>query len=143
MSSDRILGSACSVDVYSSSGTPTPVMEVDSFDAEPQHELKNFHPLGQIEEHGQLIYKSYKLTLKGAMINGDADQLQAAIDTALLAGQASPRYRVTQTTLFYDGTTERWIYDNALLYNVKTSVGNAEDAITQDIDGWAPKRVQG
>ncbi len=139
MSQDRILGSSCTIDIYGQSG-PVPFGEVDSFTAEPEHELKKFHPVGQIPEHGQLIYKGYKLSFKGGKINGDLEAIQTAIDAALLAGQKAPRYRVTQTTILYDGAVEKWVYDNALLYNLKIDVSNAADEIKQDFSGWAPKR---
>lgn len=142
MSKDRVLGSSCSIDVYGTSG-PVPFGEMDSFNAEPEHELKKFHPIGQVEEHNQLIYKGYKLSFKGGKINGDLDKIQEAIDSALLAGQSTPRYRITQTTILTDGTVEKWIYDNALIYNLKTDVSNAEDEIKQDLSGWAPRRVRG
>lgn len=142
MSQDRILGSSATIEIYSSSG-PISFGEIDSFNSEPEHELKKFHPLGQVEEHGQIIYKGYKLSFKGGKINGDLDAIQEAIDTALLAGQSAPRYRITELTILFDGTVETWVYDNALIYNLKVDKSNAADEIKQDLSGWAPKRVRG
>ncbi|MHB1651669.1 MAG: hypothetical protein ACYCVD_04220 [Desulfitobacteriaceae bacterium] len=142
MAQDRILGSSASIDVYGPNG-PVPYGELDSFDANPEHELKKFHPLGQKEEHGQMIYKGYTLSFKGAKVNGDWDKIQAALDSALLAGQPAPLYRITEITILNDGTVEIWIYDNAILYGLKTNKDNAEDEIKQEMSGWAPKRVKG
>lgn len=142
MSQDRILGSSASIDIYGPDG-PVPFGEVDSFSAEPEHEVKNFHPLGQIEEHKQMIYKGYKLSFKGGKINGDWDKIQEIQDAALLAGQQVPRYRVTETTILTDGTVEKWVYDNTLIYGLKIDKSNAEDEIKQDLSGFAPKRVRG
>lgn len=142
MSQDRILGSAATIEVYGTSG-PVPYGELDSFDAEPEHELKKFHPLGQKEEHGQMIYKGWKLSFKGAKVNGDWEAIQAAQDAALLAGQPAPKFRVTETTILNTGVVETWIYDNAILYGLKTNKDNAEDEIKQEMSGWAPKRIKG
>jgi hypothetical protein len=142
MSQDRILGSSATIEIYSSSG-PISFGEIDSFNAEPEHELKKFHPLGQVEEHGQVIYKGWKLSFKGGMINGDLDKIQEAIDTALLSGQSAPRYRITETIIMFNGVVNTWVYDNALIYNLKNDVSNSADEIKQDLSGWAPKRVRG
>ena len=142
MSQDRILGNSVQIEIYSTSG-PISFGEIDSFTATPQHTEKKFHPLGQVAEHAQIIYQSYKLDFKGGRINGDLDAIQEAIDTALLAGQAAPRYRVTETITYYDGTITTWIYDNALIYNLKDDVSNAADEIKLEMTGWAPTRVRG
>ena len=142
MSQDRILGSMAMVQVYGPNGLQ-PFGELDSFDDEPQHELKNFKPLGQVEEHGQLVYKSYKLTFKFGKINGDMEQIQQLIDAALLAGQASPRFRIVTTTTWFSGNVETWIYDNALIYNLKDSFSDSGDAVGQDMNGWAPRKDPG
>jgi hypothetical protein len=143
MSQDRILGSSCLVEIYDSSGNPVPFGEIDSFTSEPQHEMKTFHPLGQVQQHGQIIYKGYKLSFKGAKINGDLEQIQYILDQALLNGQAAPRYRITELTTLYSGTVEKWVYDGALIYNVKVDKSNAEDEIKQDLEGWAPTKMPG
>lgn len=143
MSSDRILGSAVTIDIYSPTGGVIPFGELDAFTPEPQHDLKQWHPLGQVPMHEQPVYKDWKFTFSGGKINGDKDQIQYSIDQALLSGQAVPRFRITQTTVLYDGTTEVWIYDNAVLHNLKTDVTNAEDQIKQDMTGYAPTRVKG
>lgn len=142
MSQDRILGSSASIEIYGPNG-PIPFGEIDEFSSEPDHELKNFHPLGQVEQHSQIIYKGYKLTFKGGKVNGDWDSIQEAIDTALLNGQPAPRYRVTQTTIWFNGNVDTWVYDNALIYNLKIDDKNSEDQIDQDFSGWAPRRVRG
>ena len=142
MSQDRILGSSCSIDIYGPYG-PVSFGEVDSMNAEPTHELKRWHPLGQLFEHTQVVYKGYKLSFKGGKVNGDWDKIQEIQDNALLAGQPAPRYRVTETTIMTDGTVEKWIYDDCLIYGLKIDKSNAGDEIKQDFSGEAPKRVRG
>jgi len=142
MSKDRVLGSSATIQVYGTSG-PVPYGELDGFDAEPEHELKKFHPLGQKEEHAQMIYKGWKLSFKGAKVNGDWDAIQAAQDAALLAGKVAPKYRIVDTVIYDNGNVETWVYDNAILYGLKTNKDNAEEDVKQEMSGFAPKRTRG
>lgn len=142
MSQDRILGSATTISIYGPNG-PVPFGELDGFTDEPGTTEKNWHPLGQIEDHQQLVYKGYKLTFKLGKVNGDIENLQQSLDAALLAGQPAPRYRIVDQTIWYSGNVETWIYDNALVYGLKISSSNAEDAIGQDLTGWAPRKDPG
>jgi hypothetical protein len=142
VSQDRILGSSAQIQIYGPNG-PAPFGELDSFNDEPQTTEKNWHPLGQVEDHQQLVYKGYKLTFKLGKINGDIENIQQSLDAALLAGQPAPRYRIVVTTTWYSGQVETWIYNNALVYGLKDGFANAEDAIGQDLTGWSAKKERG
>ena len=142
MSKDRILGSAVSLQIYTSTGTQD-FAELDGFTATDKTEKKEFRPLGQVAPHGQLIYGGYDLAFKGAKVNDDWDTIQESNDTALLDGDSAPRYRIVETTTHYDGTTETWIYPDVLLYNFKSDKAAANDVIKQDFTGFAATRTRG
>lgn len=128
--------------IYSSS-LPIDFAELDSFTVTDKTELKQFRPLGQVEPHGQLIYGGYDLAFKGAKINGDWDTIQSNNDLQLRSGSAAPRYRIVDTTTWFDGTVETWIYDNVLLYNFKSDMATSNAEIKQDMTGFAPTRISG
>jgi hypothetical protein len=142
MSQDRILGSAAQIQIYGQNG-PAPFGELDSFSDEPTTAEKNWHPLGQVPDHQQLVYKGYKLTMKLGKINDDIENIQQSLDAALLAGRPAPLYRIVTQTTWYSGNVETWIYNNAQIYGLKDGFANAEDAIGQDLTGWAPKKERG
>jgi hypothetical protein len=142
VSQDRILGSATTVSVYGPNG-PTPFGELDAFNDEPGTTEKNWHPLGQVEDHQQLVYKGYKLTFKLGKIDDSIENIQQSLDAALVAGQSAPRYRIVNQTTWYSGNVETWIYDNALIYGLKDGFANAEDAIGQDLTGWSARKDRG
>jgi hypothetical protein len=141
-SADRILGSMTQLQVYSSNG-PITFAELDGFTVSDKTEQKKFQPLGQVAPHGQLIYAGYELSFKGAKIDDSWDNLQSSNDTALLAGQSAPRYRIVDTTTWFDGTVETWIYDQVLLYNFKSDKAAAGEEIKQDFTGFAATRIRG
>lgn len=142
MSQDRILGSATQLQIYGPNG-PVNLAELDSFNADDQSELKKQRPLGQVKPHGQLVYGGWNLSFKGAKVNDDWDQIQYANDQALLAGRAAPRYRIVDSTTWYSGNVETWIYDDVLIHNFKADKANSGDEIKQDFTGFAAERKQG
>ena len=141
MSQDRILGSMVKLQVYGPNG-PVNLAELDSFSADDQSELKKFRPLGQVKPHGQVIYGGYNLSFKGAKIDDSWDAVQLGNDEALLNGQAAPRYRIVDTTTWFNGTAETWVYDNVILYGFKVDKANAGDEIKQDFTGFAEIRTR-
>ncbi len=142
MSQDRILGSATQLQIYGPNG-PVNLAELDSFNADDQSELKKQRPLGRLEPHGQVVYGGWSLSFKGAKVNDDWDQIQYANDQALLAGRAAPRYRIVDSTTWYSGNVESWIYDDVLLYNFKVDKANSGEEIKLNFTGFASKRKQG
>jgi hypothetical protein len=141
MSQDRILGSAVTLQIYTSAGV-VDFAELDGFTATDKSEKKEFRPLGQVAPHGQIIYGGYDLDFKGAKINADWDTVQADNDTALLAGESAPRYRVLQKTVWLDGTIEAWVYNDVILYNFKQDAAAANDEIKGNFTGFAPTRTR-
>lgn len=144
MSQDRILGSAARLEIYNpAGGPPIHFAELDSFTAKNKEELKEWHPLGQVQPHGQLVYGGYEFTFKGAKVNGDWDAISAANDLALLSGKPAPRYRIVETTNLYDGSVEQYVYNNCLIHGFNVDKNMANEEIKQDFSGFAPTRTNG
>lgn len=138
---DRILGSAAKIELFTATGVIS--AEVDSFNATPQHDKKKYHPLGEIGERTQLVYKSYELDFKIGKTDDQIALLFQAIDQALLAGQPAPRVRVTETIKHFDGNNEVWIYPDTVLADYKRAADNSEDEIKEDFKGYCTTRVKG
>lgn len=117
--------------------------EVDSFTATPQHDKKKFHPLGEIGERTQLVYKGYDLDFKVGKIDDQIALLFYNIDIALLSGLPAPRVRVTQTIKHFDGSNEIWFYPDVVLADYKSDASNAEDEIKEDFKGYCTTKVKG
>lgn len=141
-SQDRILGRSAVIDIISTNG-PVQWAVCDSFDVASNTKEEEYQPLGAMAPRPQLIYGSYKLTFKGAKVDETIDQLFYGIDQALLNGQASPRFRITETITLLDGSEQTWVYPDTVLGNFKKSMSKATDPITYDFDGTAPIRIPG
>jgi|SRR5579875_638005 len=141
MAKDRILGSSAKIELYTSSGVIS--AEVDSFTATQKHEIKTWHPLGEVGERQQVIYKGWDMDFKMGKTDAQIANFFNAMDQALLAGKTSPRVRVTQTILHFDGTKETWVYPDTVLYNYKSDASNSEDEIKEDFKGACTKRIKG
>jgi hypothetical protein len=141
MAKDRILGSSAKLELYLPNGVL--VTEVDSFTATQKHEIKTWHPLGEIGERQQVIYKGWDLDFKTGKIDGSISAFFDAIDQALLAGKPAPRVRVTNTITHFDGTVETWIYPDTILYNYAADESNSEDEIKENFKGACTKRIKG
>lgn len=142
MAKDRILGSSAVIELYNADGSVL-ATEVDSFSATQKHELKMWHPLGQIGERQQVIYKGWDMDFKTGKIDGQIANFFNALDQALQAGQASPRVRVTQTIKHFDGSIETWIFPDAVLYNYQQDASNSEDEIKENFKGACSTRIKG
>lgn len=142
MSKDRVLGSSAVIELYQSNGQVIST-EVDSCTANQKHELKQWHPLGQVGERSQVIYKGWSLDFKTGKIDAQIANFFNALDQALLAGQTSPRVRVTQTITHFDGSKEIWIYQDAVLYGYSSAADNAEDEIKENFKGECTTRIAG
>lgn len=142
MAKDRILGSSAKIELYQASGAVISA-EVDSFTATPQHDKKKFHPLGEIGERTQLVYKGYEMDFKIGKTDDQIAVLFYAIDQALLAGQPAPRVQVTQTIKHFDGNVEIWKYPDTVLADYKSDASNSEDEIKEDFKGYCTTRVKG
>lgn len=141
MSKDRILGSSAKIELYAPNGLLT--IEVDSFTKNQRHDMKQWHPLGEIGERQQLIYKGWDMDFKTGKIDSQIADYFNAVDQALLAGQPAPRVRVTETIKHFDGNNETWIYPDTLLYGFNQSTGNAEDEIGETFKGSSTTRIRG
>lgn len=141
MSKDRVLGSSAIIDVFLATGPMS--IEVDNFSATQKHELKQWHPLGQIGERSQLIYKGWDMDIKAGKIDNQIAAFFDSIDQELLAGRPAPRVSVTQTIKHFDGSVEIWKYPDTILYGYKNDASNAEDEIKEDFKGVSRIRVKG
>ena len=141
VSQDRILGSMVLLQVYTPGG-PVAFAELDSFTAKNTEELKKYHPLGEVQPHGQLVYGGWDISFKGAKVDNSWDLIQAGNDNALLAGNAAPRYRIVETTTWFNGNVETWIYDNVLIHGLNCDKAMANEEIKMDFSGFAPTRLQ-
>lgn len=141
MPKDRILGSSATIELYAPTGRM--VIEVDSFTATQKHEVKSWHPLGNVPQRDQLIYKGWELDFKTGKIDDQVTSFFSMVDQMLLNGQAAPRVRVTETIQHFDGTQEIWIYPDSVLYQYKGDASNAEDEIKEEFKGSCGTRVKG
>lgn len=142
MAKDRVLGSSAKIELYQANGSVIST-EVDSFTATQKHEIKTWHPLGEVGERQQVIYKGWDMDFKTGKIDSQMAALFNAMDQALLAGQPAPRVRVTQTITHFDGTVETWIFPDAILYNYAQDSSNAEDEIKENFKGGCTTRIAG
>lgn len=143
MDQDRILGESVVLDLYNSANTVVTVGEIDSCEETHQTEQKTTRPLGQRYDHTQVIHKGWELALKGGKIDSSVSTLAQNLQDALIGGKNAPRYRITKTTTFYDGTQEQYIYDNVVLYNFKENDSKSDAAIEWDFSAFAGKRTVG
>lgn len=141
MAKDRILGSSAKLELYTTTGVIA--AEVDSFTASQKHEIKTWHPLGEVGERQQLIYKGWDMDFKIGKSDAQIANFFDAIDQALLAGKTAPRVRVTNTIQHFDGTNEVWVYPDSIVYGYKTDASNSEDEIKEDFKGACTKRTKG
>lgn len=141
MAKDRILGSSAKVELYTATGVLA--IEIDSFSATAKHDMKMWHPLGEIGERQQLIYKGWELDFKTGKIDAQIANFFYAIDQALLAGQSAPRVRVTETIKNFDGNNEIWIYPDVVLSGYKGDASNSEDEIKEEFKGQCTLRIKG
>lgn len=142
MAKDRILGSSAKIELYRSDGTLMTI-EVDSFTATQKHELKQWHPLGEVGERSQVIYKGWEMDFKTGKIDDQITAFFAYIDSQLLAGKPAPRCRVTQTIEHFDGNFEVFIFPDTALYGYASDNSNAEDEIKENFKGACTVRVKG
>lgn len=142
MSKDRILGSSAKIDLFRNDGKLMSI-ETDSFTANQKHEIKTWHPLGQVGERQQLIYKGWDMDIKTGKIDDQIASFFAYIDEQLLAGKPSPRVRITQTIEHFDGNKEVWIYPDTIIYGYGSDTSNAEDEIKENFKGACTLRVKG
>ncbi|NRD80284.1 hypothetical protein HPT25_23460 [Bacillus sp. BRMEA1] len=141
MAKDRILGSSAKLELYTDTGVIA--TEVDSCTATQKHEIKTWHPLGEIGERQQVIYKGWDLDFKTGKIDDQIANFFDTIDQALLAGKPAPRVRVTETITHFDGSIETWIYPDTVLYNYAQDLSNSEDEIKENFKGACSKRIRG
>ncbi|GIM47039.1 hypothetical protein DNHGIG_25880 [Collibacillus ludicampi] len=141
MAKDRILGSSATIELYTPNGVLS--IEVDSFSKNQKHEIKTWHPLGEVGEHHQVIYKGWEMDFKTGKIDDQIANFFDTLDQMLLAGQAAPRVRVVETIKHFDGNNEVWIYPDTVLYGYKGDASNAEDEIKEEFKGACTKRIRG
>lgn len=142
MASDRILGSSALLELYQANGEVI-TTEVDSFTSSQKHEIKVWHPLGEVGERQQIIYKGWDMDFKTGKVDAKISNFFNAIDQELLAGRPAPRVRVTQIINHFDGTKEKWIYPDAVIYGYQGDASNSEDEIKENFKGASSKRIPG
>jgi hypothetical protein len=142
MAKDRILGSSAKIEIYRNDGNLMTI-EVDSITSNQKHDQKTWHPLGEIGERQQTIYKGWELDFKTGKIDDQISSFFGYIDDQLLAGKPSPRVRVTETIEHFDGTNEIWIYPDVVLSGYSSDKADSEDEIKENFKGSCTKRVKG
>lgn len=139
---DRILGEKVTVAFYGPNG-PVNFMECDKLTPNRKSSQKQFQPLGQVGERTQDVYEGWEFDVEGGIVDPAYDDIVYQIDQAALNGQKNMRFRVTETTTYYDGTVRTWVYPEAVLYDFKKDIKSAKDDITWSFKGAAQTRVQG
>ncbi len=143
MASDRVLGSAVTVSLYLQGGGLVTVAEVDSFKATRKSSQKQFQPLGQIGQRTQDIYEGYTLDFSGAVIDPSYEDVLSQLDAQALSGGADLRFLVTETTLYYDGSSLTWSYPDTVLFGFDKDASAANAEIKWTFKGEARTRVAG
>lgn len=139
---DRILGSQVTIAFYGSAG-PVNFMEVDKFTPNRKSSQKQWQPLGQVGQRTQDIYEDWELDFEGGIVDPTYDDIVDQIDQAAQNGQKNVRYRVTETTIYYDGSSKTWVYPDAVLYDFKKDIASAKDEIKWSFKGSAQTRTAG
>lgn len=143
MSQDRVLGSMVQLQVFGASGAspgPIALAEIDSFSAKNKTSLMEHRPLGQVAPHGQLAYGGWELSFEIGKIDVSLENVQDANDAALLAGQAAPRYRIVETTTFFNGDVRTNVYEGVLLYDFDVAQAQNNEVVKQRVTGFASTR---
>lgn len=139
---DRVLGSAVTIALYGPNG-PQPFGECDSFKSTRKSSQKANQPLGQVGERTQDIYEGWEHDYSGAVIDSTYDDLVDQIDQAAQSGQKNLRFRVTETTTYYDGTVKVWVWPDTVLFGFDKDDKSAKDDVTWSFKGAAQTRVRG
>lgn len=139
---DRVLGSQATVAFYGPSG-PVNFAETDSFKPTRKSSQKQFQPLGQVGKRTQDIFEGWEFDVAGAIVDPSYDDIVNQMDQTALAGQSNMRFRVTETTQYYDGSTRTWVYPDAVLYGFSKDASNAADEIKWSFKGDAQIRIPG
>lgn len=141
MAKDRILGSNYALTLYDPiAGVLT--VDLDSVSATSNHKEKQNQPLGSVPQRTQLIFQNYSLDISAGKTDDTLALMFDRIDTALLAGQPSPRFVITETIKHFDGTNEVWAYQDVVLSGYKSDASNAADEIKETFKGTASKKVK-
>lgn len=139
---DRILGSSVIVDFYLPTGVLT-INELDSFTPERKSTQKKFQPLGQVGQRTQDIPGDWELTFQGAVTDTSFDAIVAQIESAGMLGQNNIRVVVKETTTYYSGLVQTWVWNDTVLYGFKKDATSAADEIKWNFSGAARTRVPG
>lgn len=139
---DRVLGSKATVAFYGPSG-PVNFMEIDSFKPTRKSSQKQFQPLGQVGKRTQDVYEGWEFDCSGGIVDPSYDDIISQLDQGALVGQANMRFRVTETTEYYDGQVRTWVYPDAVLFGFAKDATNAADEIKWSFKGDAQTRIPG
>lgn len=139
---DRVLGSQATIAFYGPNG-PVNFAEVDSCKVTRRSSQKQWQPLGQVGQRTQDIFEGYELDLSGAVIDPTYDDIVDQIDQNALNGQRNMRFRVTETTTYYDGTVKTYVYPDTVLYGFDKDISSAAGEIKWTIKGQCTTRTIG
>jgi hypothetical protein len=139
---DRVLGSSAKIAFYGPNG-PVTFAEVDTFKSTRKSTQKQFQPLGEVGEHTQDIYQGWSFDFSGGVIDPSFDDIVDQIDQAAQNGQKNLRFRVTETTTYYDGTQRVWVYPDSVLFGFDKDISAANSEIKWTGKGEAQKRIPG
>lgn len=139
---DRVLGSSVKIAFYGPSG-PVNFMESDSFKPDRQSSQKKYQPLGQVGQRTQDIFEGWEFEVSGAVVDPSYDDIIDQIDQAALNGNKNMRFRVTETTHYYDGTSKTWVYPDSVLYGFGKDAKSAADEVTWSFKGSSQTRIKG
>jgi len=139
---DRILGRQVLIQISGPSGL-IDWGECDDFEPEDQSKTISNQPLGQARPRPQYVPGDWKLSFKGAMIDGTVDGIVTDAENAVEAYSEPPRYTVSETVYYYDGTAQAFTYPDVVLFGFKKSAAKADEAITWNFSGQCSQRLAG
>jgi hypothetical protein len=139
---DRILGSQVTIAFYGPNG-PVNFMESDSFKSDQKTSQKQNQPLGQVGKRTQIIFEGWEFDVSGGVVDPSYDDIVYDIEQAQLTGQKNMRFRVTETTTYFDGSVRTWVYPDAVLDSFSKDNKSSADEITWSFKGYSQTRIKG
>jgi len=140
LAKDSVLGSMAYVSVTTSSG-PQSVGEVLKFSAKQEGDLKKKQPLGETKVHAQFVPQGWSLDWDGEKIDRELANLIASLEDNYHDGKPMPRFEFNQVIDHYDGTQEKYKFEDVTIYDYQFSQDKAAEAIKEQAKGFSPRRT--
>lgn len=153
----RILSDHVRISVKDQRNHLVRVGEFDSFDATKQDSVRKFKPVGETYEIGLLHEGGWELTFSGGKVDWNLARLMSLQEAymndksdnqrpfslnpdAFNVRNITPLYNVEHTTVYYDGSTDTYVYEDVILHNFSTKVSNDLAEVNESVKGFAPRR---